>query len=326
MAINRLLVVDDDPGMIQVMGRILSGLGQLSFATSGAAALKQVNERPPDLILLDTEMPGMSGYQVCEQLAAEPRLRDIPVIFVTAHKGAEFELRGLELGAVDFIAKPISEPLLLARVRTQLRIKRLTDELRHIATIDVLTDLANRRRFDEVLAVEWKRGLRNGDSLSLLMVDVDHFKLFNDRYGHPAGDACLRTVGQALAEACRRPGDLVARYGGEEFVVLLPQTSCPGAEQVARRVLEAVSSVRIPHQASPTADHVTVSIGISSHDEQSAVRTTPVLADVGGISTRTQSELLLCADHALYAAKAAGRACARTLRFGEPHAASASSK
>ena len=291
------------------MGHILSGFGQLRFATSGAAALRQIRDSAPDLVLLDAEMPGMSGYQVCEIMKADPDLADIPVIFVTGHNGTEFELRCLEMGAADFIAKPISEPLLVARVKTQLRVKRLTDELRSIATVDALTATANRRSFDSALQREWRRCLRSNEPVSMLMVDVDHFKLFNDRYGHPAGDGCLRAVAQALRGASQRPGDVVSRYGGEEFAMLLPQTPRCGAAHLAHRVLDAIQQLGIPHEASVTAAHVSVSIGLGCYDEDSACWVahsveSRFISDV----TRQAADLVHSADKALYAAKRAGRA------------------
>jgi diguanylate cyclase (GGDEF)-like protein len=314
---SHILLVDDNPAMIQLMGRILSGMGQLRFATSGPAALRQARVAAPDLILLDAEMPGMTGYQVCEAMKADPALRDIPVIFVTAHGGDELELRGLDIGAVDFISKPISEPLLLARVRTQLRVKHLTDELRRIATIDALTEVFNRRSFDDSLAREWKRAVRAGAPLGLLMVDVDHFKLFNDRYGHPAGDACLRSVAQVLRGACMRPADVTARYGGEEFAVLLPHTPRAGAMHLARRVMEAVTALGVPHEDSPTADHVTVSVGVGCYDEASACWVAPTLEDGEPTSGCAALDLVRCADRALYDAKHAGRAQAWWLDVAE---------
>lgn len=304
-----ILLVDDDPSMIQVMGRLLSGLGAVRFATTGQAALEQMRDATPDLVLLDAEMPCMSGYQVCEAMQRDPGLRDVPVIFVTAHSGLEYELKGLGVGAVDFIGKPISEPLLVARVRTQLRVKQLTDELKRIATIDALTEVANRRSFDDALGREWKRSQRSGEPLSLLLIDVDHFKRYNDHYGHPAGDACLRLVADALRRSLLRPGDSAARYGGEEFALLLPQTARAGAQQVAERVLSAVNACCIPHEQSTTAPHVTVSIGVGSYDDDCDSWVRPVdrprLTEPLRVSAR---DLVECADRALYRAKHAGRA------------------
>jgi diguanylate cyclase (GGDEF)-like protein len=236
---DNILLVDDDPSTIQLLGRMLADVGNLRFATSGKDALRLAHESAPDLVLLDAEMPGMSGFQILEALKADPVLEDVPVIFITNHSEPTFELTGFELGAADFIARPVSAPLVVARVKTQLRVKRIADELRRIATIDVLTDVANRRGFDDALEHEWRRARRAGDPLALLMIDVDHFKSFNDRYGHPAGDVCLRAVARALVGASLRPADLVARYGGEEFVVLLPQTPRVGAEHVAHSILDA---------------------------------------------------------------------------------------
>jgi len=297
MTKDDILLVDDDPGSIQLMARILGDIATLRFATSGADGLRLAREAPPDLILLDTEMPGMSGFETCQALKADPALGDTPVIFVTSHSEAAFQVSGFELGAADFITKPVSAPLLLARVKTQLRVKHMSDELRRIATIDALTGIANRRRFDESLEQEWRRGQRTNEPLALLMIDVDHFKLFNDRYGHPAGDVCLCRVAKALEQASLRPGDQVARYGGEEFTVLLPQTPRRGAEHVARGILDAVKTLGIAHDTSSTAAHVTVSVGIGCHD---------ALPDDRRVR-RTSAELVNAADRALYAAKRAGR-------------------
>jgi diguanylate cyclase (GGDEF)-like protein len=307
---DNILLVDDDPSAIQLLSRILSEWDNLRFATSGEDALRLARESPPDLILLDAEMPGMSGFQLCEALKAEPALAGVPVIFVTSHSDAAFEVAGFEMGAVDFIAKPVSAPLVLARVKTQLRVKHMADELRRISSIDSLTNVGNRRQFDESLEREWRRATRSGDALALLIVDVDHFKLFNDLYGHPAGDACLRDVAQALAGTSLRPADLVARYGGEEFALLLPQTPRGGAEHMARSVLDAVQLLGIAHASSLTAAHVTVSVGVACYDEASACWETPAtgarLADARHARVAASS-LVQAADRALYAAKHAGR-------------------
>ena len=306
---QRILLVDDDPAMIQVMGRILGDCAELRFATSGEMAMQRVRETTPDLMLLDAEMPGMSGFQVCEALQADAALRDVPVIFVTSHSTPDFEVKALEIGAVDFIAKPINKSLLLARVKTQLRIRQLTDELRRNATVDALTLLGNRRAFDDALAREWRRSLRQGEPLSLLMVDVDHFKAYNDRYGHPAGDACLTTLGDALRRSAQRPTDIVARYGGEEFALLLPNTARAGAEQLAHRVLGNVEKLAIPHATSTVARHVTVSIGVASYDAESTCWAPPSPdSRFAGAAASEASFLLGAADEALYAAKQGGRA------------------
>jgi diguanylate cyclase (GGDEF)-like protein len=317
---DNILLVDDDPGAIQLMGRILSGAGNLRFATNGEDALRLARELPPDLMLLDAEMPGMSGFQVCEALKAEPALANVPVIFVTSHSEPAFEVAGFELGAADFIAKPVSPALVRARVKTQLRVKHMADELRRIAAVDVLTGVANRRRFDESLEREWRRALRSGAPLSLLMIDVDHFKAFNDRYGHPAGDACLRAVAQAIQSTSLRPADLAARYGGEEFVVMLPHTPRAGAEHVASRVLDAIEGLAIAHEKSPTSQHVTVSVGIGCYDEDSGSWVQPS-ADSRLCDSMHAGclhlDLLEAADKALYAAKSAGRAQAWLLDIAD---------
>lgn len=305
----RILVVDDDPTMIQALAQVLSGVGCVRFATTGDDALRLAREEPPDIVLLDAEMPGMSGFEACEAFKADPALSSIPVIFVTSHGTPAFELAGFERGAADFIAKPISLPLVLARVRTHLRLKQATDELRRLSAQDELTGVANRRRFTESLRLEWARVSRAGGCLSVLLIDVDHFKMFNDHFGHPAGDACLREVARALTQACQRQNDLVARYGGEEFVVLLPATPREGAAEVAARLLARVNALAMPHPRSPTAGHVTVSVGVATVDGRG-----PSTAPPGGrlepaLASREDAgrALVEAADRALYEAKASGR-------------------
>lgn len=317
---NDILLVDDDPDAIQLLGRILREVGNLRFATSGEDALRLIHESPPDVVLLDAEMPGMSGFEVCEAIKADPLLADVPVVFVSSHTEPLFEISGFDLGAADFIAKPVSAPLFLARVKTQLRIKQLADELRRRATVDVLTGVANRRGFDEALEREWRRTRRTGQPMALLMIDIDHFKLFNDRYGHPAGDACLRSVAQALVGASLRPADLVARYGGEEFIIMLAHTPRRGAEHVACCVLDAIDALRIEHQASPTAGHVSASVGIGCYDADSQCWA-PASSDSRSgddmLAACAASDLVLSADKALYCAKRDGRAQARLLDIAD---------
>jgi diguanylate cyclase (GGDEF)-like protein len=308
-----ILLVDDDLGAIQLMGRILAGVGKLRFASSGKDALRLARESAPDLILLDAEMPGMSGFELLRTLKGEFSLADVPVIFITSHSEAGFEVSALDMGAADFITKPLRASRVLARVRTQLRVKHMADELRRTATTDALTGVANRRQFDESLEREWARARRSGDPVSLLMIDVDHFKLYNDLYGHPKGDVCLKQVTQALQSACRRPADLLARYGGEEFAILLPQTPRHGAQHMAQQVLAAVAAFGIFHEDTQTTHYVTVSVGIACLDNDSASWANPAAAQ----EVRTDSlalcagDLVRAADNALYAAKRAGRGQAK---------------
>lgn len=290
-----ILVVDDNLTLIALMGKMLEPVARVRFATGGAPALQQMREQPPDLVLLDAEMPEMDGYAVCQAMKADPELDKIPVIFVTAHNDAQAEIRGLTAGAVDFISKPVNEPILLARVQTHLRLKRLSDELRRRAAMDALTGLDNRGSFDQRLHLEWSRAARQGSSLSLVLVDVDHFKKFNDRYGHPAGDACLRAVADALGLQAHRAADLAARLGGEEFALLLPDTDAAGARVAAERVRAAVAQLAIPHAASDTCAHLSVSVGVATCQPQPPVQPSCAL------------QLVEQADKALYRAKSEGR-------------------
>ena len=315
-----IMLVDDDPDAIKLLRRILAGQGSLRFATNGEDALRLARQAAPDLMLLDAEMPDMSGLQVFDALKAEPELADVAVIFVTSQSEPAFTVSAFEMGAADYITKPVNAALVLARVRSQLRAKRLTDELRRTATTDSLTGVASRRQFDESYKHEWLRAQRAGDPMALLLIDVDHFKLYNDRYGHPSGDVCLRQVAQALVNASLRHADVVARYGGEEFVLLLSQTPRHGAEHIAHRILGAIEALDISHEASPTARAVTVSVGIGCLD----------IDDPGGDDSNadkgrrtllrarfTADDLLLAADKALYSAKIGGRAQAKLLDIAD---------
>jgi diguanylate cyclase (GGDEF)-like protein len=265
MAVNgRILVVDDAMENIQILHAALQDEHEVLFAMDGARALEIARAQHPDLILLDAVMPGMDGYAVCRELFASDETSDIPVIFVTALKSPEDETRALGAGAADFISKPVNAAVVRARVRTQLTVKRQRDALRALILTDSLTGVANRRAFDERLEMEWRRCGRAQLPVSLLMVDIDHFKLYNDHYGHPAGDATLVEVAGAMRRAAGRSQDLVARYGGEEFAILLPQLDGQGAVGVGRRLMQELEMLDLPHAASPTSQRLTVSIGISS--------------------------------------------------------------
>jgi len=288
-----VFIIDDTPTNIELLAAALSADYAIKFATSGAEALTLL-EKPekPDLILLDVMMPGMDGYQVCRHLKENPATRGIPVIFISAKSEVADQAHGFSLGAVDYITKPFELPVVLARVRTHINLKLRTDLLEAQALIDALTGIGNRRRFDEVLRLEWKRALRNIMPLSMLMLDVDHFKAYNDHYGHGAGDNCLLQIGLALRQAELRPGDFVARYGGEEFAVILPNCHAAGARAIGERIREEIESLQLPHAQSTSASVVTVSIGCATQRPARG-------GDIAG--------LLLAADQALYSAKQAGR-------------------
>ncbi|HEY0834392.1 MAG TPA: diguanylate cyclase [Azospirillum sp.] len=288
----KILVVDDVPSNIHVLSRVLADDCVIYFATDGDKALELVQARLPDLVLLDIMMPGMDGYEVCRRIKEHPATCDIPVIFISARGEVEDETRGLEVGAIDFITKPISAPIVRARVRNHLLLKKQADILRQLSFMDGLTGIANRRRFDETLEREWRRCGRSRLPLSVIMLDVDHFKRFNDHYGHHAGDECLCAVARLLAEEVMRPGDFVARYGGEEFVCLLPETDGEGAARVAERLRTAVQLRNLPHAASPTAPQVTISLGY-------ACMVPP--------PDRAAQSLVSLADSMLYDAKNRGR-------------------
>ncbi len=298
-----ILIVDDDPVIVQSLGRMLEGLGQIRFALSGSQAFKLIAEAPPDIILLDAEMPGLSGYEVCRTLKQSPDTRDIPVIFITGHNDEAHELASLEAGAVDFIGKPPKPLLVQARVKAHLHLKLTTDALRRSANSDPLTGLANRRVFEQVLEREWDRARRTATPISLLMVDIDHFKRFNDSQGHPEGDRCLIQVAHLIQQLAKRPADQVARMGGEEFVVLLPETDQDGARHVAGRIVAGVEAMGLAHPASPVAEVTTVSVGAGSISRVPALDTT----GVHGGEAHGPMALIRTADKALYQAKAGGR-------------------
>lgn len=288
-----VLVVDDVPENIAVLAAALGADYEVRFATTGAEALRIAETSPDlDLVLLDVVMPGMNGYEVCRRLKASEHTAGVPVIFLTARDEASDEQEGFAAGAVDYIVKPFRGPLVNARVRTHVELKRKTDQLASLALLDGLTGIANRRRFDEVLRAELRRMARAGTPLALVMLDVDYFKAFNDRYGHLAGDDCLRTVASCLAETLRRSGDLAARLGGEEFALLLPSCDRAAGAAVADRVRAAVAARAVPHAGSPLSSRLTVSMGVA--------------ALVPAIGT-SPGDLLDAADRALYQAKAEGR-------------------
>jgi diguanylate cyclase (GGDEF)-like protein len=291
---GRVLVVDDQPVNLQLMAEVLRDSYDVLVATSGARALEIASSGSADLILLDVEMPEMDGIEVCSRLKADPRTRAVPVLFVSARSGVQDEARGFDAGGVDYIIKPVSGPLVCARVRTHLELKIARDALERMAMIDGLTGIANRRRFDDALQSEWRRSARGGRPLALILFDVDHFKRFNDSWGHVRGDECLRSVAAVLSEECHRAADVVARYGGEEFALILPDTTAAGALDVVRRLLRRFEQLRIPGGGGESGPPTEVSLSGGG---------VTLVPTVDGDPT----EALNLADHLLYQAKAAGR-------------------
>jgi diguanylate cyclase (GGDEF)-like protein len=287
-----VLVVDDESLNIDLIEAILSAECNVVSAANGGEALDFAAAENPDLILLDIMMPAMDGYEVCQRLKSDPLTSDIPVVFLTALGRIEQEVKGLEMGAIDYIAKPINPEIVKMRVRNHLELKRHRDTLKTLSLRDGLTGIANRSALDEFLDQEWRRALRNEAWLSLLMIDIDHFKLFNDNYGHGAGDDCLIRVARALEAALKRPADLCARYGGEEFACVLPETDAEGTAIMGAALCRAVSDLHLEHEYSPAGDSVTVSVGGASFKPAAG---------------NDPSGLLESADGQLYAAKSARR-------------------
>ncbi|MGB4430748.1 MAG: diguanylate cyclase [Limnochordia bacterium] len=289
---QRILIVEDVKLNAQILVNALKDTYDLRVAHNGVEALAMVREEMPDLILLDIIMPEMDGYEVCARLQSDPNTRDIPILFLTALEGDQNEAYGIELGAMDYIRKPFNVSIVKAKIRNHLELKRYKDILKRDSRIDGLTRIPNRRRFDEAYVEERDRVRRTKTPLAVLMIDLDRFKLYNDAYGHLQGDDVLRLVAQTLYHALHRPGDLVARWGGEEFGVLLPQTYLEGAVTVAERLRKAVWELEIPHESSPVAKVLTVSIGVAASKAGQ-----PWSYDM----------LLQWADEAVYRAKAEGR-------------------
>jgi diguanylate cyclase (GGDEF)-like protein len=287
---DRILVVDDNPLIVQALYHTFSNDCQVFMATSGESAIEVCRERQPDLVLLDVMMPGLDGYQTCERLKADPATSDIPIIFVTGQGDSAAEVRGLAAGAVDFIVKPFNPVIVRARARAHLTIKRQSDLLRELAYSDALTGVGNRRCFDLRLQNEFLRAQRSGTSLALMMINVDRFRQYNERYGYQAGDDCLRLVAAALRTHMRGAGDTLARHGGDVFACILPDTSLAAAVSLAREIEERVRALTIPHASSDVAPVCTVSIGVAA--------TSPAV--------ETLQDLLALADAELYRARMDG--------------------
>ena len=292
---QKILIVDDAETNLMILSNLLAEEGEIISATDGAQAIALAEADLPDLILLDVSMPGMDGYEVCRRLKSDIRTRDIPIVFVTGRTEDNDQEKGLSLGAIDYILKPYSPLIVLARIRNHLALQKAHQDLKianaeltRLATTDFLTGVWNRRRFMELGEAEVARVRRSGRSFGMAMMDVDHFKSVNDTHGHDAGDNVLR----ALAEACvdrLRNVDIVGRMGGEEFALILPETDPQGAMLTVERLREYLSELAIPIDSGTLT--VTVSIGVTTVRDPSD----------------TIEGALKRADEALYKAKGSGR-------------------
>lgn len=323
-----LLIVDDNPDNLRILTAMLKRQGhQVRKALNGKMALTAARSLRPDLILLDIRLPGISGYEICTLLKSDPQTSQIPIIFISVLREVDDIVKAFTLGAVDYITKPFRLEEVLARVSHQLMIQQLqiqlqaqnqqlkaqndqlqqeilarsqaetalqelNQRLQTLACTDSLTEIANRRHFDDYFHRIWRQMARERKPLSLILCDLDYFKLYNDTYGHLAGDTCLRIAAQAIARSLRRPADLVGRYGGEEFAVVLPDTTLEGATEVAQNIHLEIQRLAIPHGRSPVSESVTCSMGVSSQIPNNLL---------------PPEVLLDKADQALYQAKQHGR-------------------
>ncbi len=293
----RILIVDDVPANIKMLREVLKSNYDIIFATSGPDAIELMEPKAlPDLILLDIMMPDMDGYEVCRILKSDDLTAKIPIIFITSKDDEEDEIKGFELGAVDYVTKPFSIPVVKARVQTHVELKQQREILENLSSIDGLTGVPNRRNFDEFLDRNWHFCMRAGKAISLIMIDIDHFKTYNDHYGHLEGDECLKQVAAILKNCITRDTDIVARYGGEEFGCVLPVTDMEGVLSIAELMRKSIEALAIPHAQSGTANCVTISLGVAS---------------MVPMKDAPSNTIIKVADNALYAAKMSTRNCVK---------------
>ena len=286
---NKILVIDDSPD-IHTLVKVRLGKEQLVIrcASDGVSGLAEAREFKPDMILLDVDMPERDGFAVCADLKADSMTRDIPIVFLSAATSTKDKIRGLELGATDYVTKPFDPAELQARVRASLRTSELVDLLSKKAMIDGLTGLWNRTYLDAHVTIELSAARRSDQPLSCIMADVDCFKSINDTYGHSFGDDVLRSIASSFIKNCRVE-DIVCRYGGEEFTILLPNTALAKAAKLAEHLRLAIESQPFFYRTDPVS--VTCSFGVAN------------------LRASIPPSILELADQALYCAKHSGRNC-----------------
>ncbi|MCL2411053.1 MAG: diguanylate cyclase [Treponema sp.] len=260
---NSILIIDDEKINLQILARILGSEYTIYTAANGLDGIEIAKNCKPDLILLDILIPGMDGYETLIELKSCAETKHIRVIFITSLNNSEDEEKGLSLEAADYITKPFSDNVVKLRVQNQIQIINQFRFIEHHGMIDQLTNIPNRRGFDNRLQIEWNHAIREKTPISILMMDIDNFKYLNDTYGHQWGDIVLQKTAEVFLSSLKRSGDLVARWGGEEFVVLLPNTPQSGAIDIAERIRVNLENTMIPY----TSDQVlkiTISIGVNS--------------------------------------------------------------
>jgi len=300
----KVLLADDTTTSLMITRKHICSMGHQSIlAHNGAEAVELFESEKPDLVLMDVEMPIMNGYDAARQIKiiCDRRNDWVPIIFLSGRVGDEDIAKGIEAGGDDYLTKPVSRIVLTAKLTAMQRISNMRHklhatyrELRKLSRLDGLTGIANRQHFNDTLEREWYQAIRNQTTLSLILCDIDHFKAYNDNYGHLAGDACLSKVAGALNQAVKRRSDLLGRYGGEEFAVVLPDTDLQGATKVAHQMLSGISKLGLIHEYSPTCKKVTLSFGVTSSRPYDYPDNNP-------------NSLVNEADMALYRAKNKGR-------------------
>ena len=287
-----IFLVDDNATNLKVGKNALAEHYNVLTLNSGERLLKTLERMTPDLILLDIEMPEMDGYETIKILKGNEKTAQIPVIFLTAKIDGKSELEGLELGAADYITKPFTPAVVELRVRKQLQILSQLRTIKHLSMTDQLTGLPNRRSIDNRLNSEWNRAAREQTAISILLIDVDKFKDYNDTHGHQQGDVALQCVGKILRQSIKRPADFAARWGGEEFMILLPNTDRQGALIVAEDIRKNMEETSVPC-SDGLAAKITISIGVAAVNSEERCKTI--------------DEFVFRADTALYTAKTSGR-------------------
>jgi diguanylate cyclase (GGDEF)-like protein len=288
----RILVIDDEKTNLIILNRILSEEYEVFMAKTGKMALKLAFEEKPDLILLDIILPDISGFDILVKLQSDPATNSIPVICITGLDSEQDEEKGFLLGAVDYIKKPFKSTIVNIRVNTHMKIVRQMRLIEKLGLTDPLTDISNRRSFDERIDMEWRRAIREKTPISFLMMDIDKFKDYNDTYGHPQGDALLKAAAKIFSVRAKRPADLPARIGGEEFGVLLPDTRLGAALLIAESIRADMEALRVPTADGSEMTTTTISIGIATAfpKEHDLIK-----------------DFISHADENLYAAKTSGR-------------------